>query len=229
MSSIKIYAPIRKRMILVFDVETTGLLPKKQRGMFEEPGIDSYPYIIQLSFVLYDIIEGRIVRSYNSYVKIPENIDIPEFVVNLTGITKEKCMNEGSSIINVLDEFYEAYMMCEVIVAHNIEFDEQMILIELQRNRQEFLEKAPYCMTVFNKVYEKLKGVDRFCTMKRGTDICNIMVPSKIPGNNPSKKWPRLNELHQTLFGEVPEGMHDAFVDTSACLRCYLKMRHGIN
>jgi len=224
-----IYAPIRKRMILVFDVETTGLLPKKERGSPIEPTIEMYPFIIQLSFVLYDIIEGCIVRSYNSYVKIPENIDISMEVTGLTGITKNICNEKGNNIIDILSEFYDAYMMSEVIVAHNIDFDEQMILIELQRNRQEFLNKAPYCLTIFNKTYEKLKGVERYCTMKRGTDICNIIVPSKIPGNNPSKKWPRLNELHQTLFGEVPEGMHDAFVDTTACLRCYLKMRHGIN
>jgi DNA polymerase III alpha subunit (gram-positive type) len=165
MSHIKIYAPIRKRMILVFDVETTGLLPKKIRAkkgeqvseQASEPEIpiESYPYIIQLSFVLYDIIESRAVYTYDSYIKLPEHIEISEKVTELTGINKQLCNEKGKSIIEVLDNFYEAYMLAEVIVAHNIEFDEKMISIELQRNRELILARIPYCFTIFSKIYEK--------------------------------------------------------------------------
>jgi len=227
MSTTRIYAPIRKRMIMVFDVETTGLLPKKQRGSKEEIPLTDYPHIIQLSCIIYDIYEERIVRKYDTYVKIPDTIEISETVTGLTGITKELCNEKGKSIIEVIGEFYELYMLGEVIVAHNIDFDERMIQIELERNRPEFLEKAPFCFTIFNKTYEKLKGVDRYCTMKRGTELCNIMVPSKIEGGNPSKKWPRLAELHEKLFDEIPLNLHDSSVDTLACLKCFLKMRHG--
>jgi len=225
MSHIKIYAPIRKRMILVFDVETTGLLPNKTRGKASgnEVPIESYPYIIQLSFVLYDIIESTAVITYNSYIKIPENIEIPDRVSELTGINKQVCNENGKDIIEVIDKFYEAYMSAEVIVAHNIEFDEKMISIELQRNRQEFLNKAPYCFTIFSKTYETLKGIQRYCTMKNGTELCAITVESKT-----TKKWPKLSELHQKLFDVVPDGLHNSMVDVNACLKCYLKMRHGI-
>jgi|UniRef100_A0A6C0JK35 DNA polymerase III epsilon subunit-like protein len=226
MTTIKIYAPIRKRMIVVFDVETTGLIPKKIRG--QEIPIESYPYIIQLSCVVYDIFEKRIVKSFDSYVKISDNIEISEKVTELTGITRELCNKKGKNIIDVLECFYEMYMLGEVIIAHNIEFDEKMILIELERNRTEVLEKIPHCFSIFNKIYEKLKGVERYCTMRYGTELCNILVPSKIPGGNPTKKWPRLNELHEKLFNEVPEGLHNSLVDVHACLRCYLKMRHGL-
>jgi DNA polymerase III epsilon subunit-like protein len=222
MSNIRIYAPIRKRMILVFDVETTGLLPKKTRG--QEVPIESYPYIIQLSFVLYDIIESRAVYTYDSYIKLPENIEIPDRVSELTSITKQICQEKGKSIIEVIESFYEAYMLAEVIVAHNIEFDEKMISIELQRNRQEILDKVPYCFTIFSKIYEKLKGVQRYCTMRNGVELCAIVVESKT-----TKKWPRLSELHKKLFDVVPDGLHNSMVDVNACLKCYLKMRHGIN
>jgi DNA polymerase III epsilon subunit-like protein len=219
----KIYAPVRKRMMMVFDVETTGLLPKKKRGG-EEVSIEAYPYIIQLSFIVYDLFESRAVVTYDSYIKIPENIEIPKMVSDLTGITKEICNEKGKNIIDVLSDFYEAYMLCEVIIAHNIEFDEKMIHVELQRNRREIIEKAPYCFTVFSKIYEKLKGVERYCTMKNGIELCAI-----IRENKQIKKWPRLVELHQKLFDEVPEGLHNSMVDVNACLRCYLKMRHGIS
>jgi DNA polymerase III epsilon subunit-like protein len=223
MSNIKIYAPLRKRMVMVFDVETTGLLPKKKCGSLEEFTIESYPYIIQLSFILYDIFESREVLSYDSYVKIPENIEIPQRVSELTGITKDICNKKGKPIIEVLSEFYEAYMLTEVIIAHNIEFDDKMIRVELQRNRKEILEISPYCFTIFSKIYEKTKGLERYCTMKNGIDICAITVDSKI-----KRKWPRLVELHQKLFDEIPDGLHNSMVDVKACLRCYLKMRHGI-
>ena len=238
MSHIKIYAPIRKRMILVFDVETTGLLPKKIRAKKGEQvsgqvsgqaseteiPIESYPYIIQLSFVLYDIIESRPVYTYDSYIRLPEPIEISEKVTELTGINKQMCNEKGKSIIEVLDRFYDAYMLAEVIVAHNIEFDEKMISIELQRNREVILARIPYCFTIFSKIYEKLKGVQRYCTMKNGTELCAITVDSRT-----TKKWPRLSELHKKLFDEVPDGLHNSMVDVNACLKCYLKMRHGIN
>jgi DNA polymerase III epsilon subunit-like protein len=234
MSNIQIYAPIRKRMILVFDVETTGLLPKKPRrkacetsdnnACENEIPIESYPYIIQLSFVLYDLIESTPVIIYDSYIKIPEHVELSQYISDLTGITREICNKKGRDISDVLDKFYEAYMLAEVIVAHNMDFDEQMILIELQRNRKEIIEKLPYCFTIFSKIYEKLKGVQRYCTMRNGIELCAITVESKT-----TKKWPKLSELHQKLFDEVPDGLHNSMVDVNACLKCYLKMRHGIN
>ena len=217
-------------MILVFDVETTGLLPKKPRRKTDDKAceneipIESYPYIIQLSFVLYDLIESTPVITYDSYIKIPDHVELSQHVSELTGITKEMCNEKGRDISDVLDKFYEAYMLAEVIVAHNIDFDEQMILIELQRNRKEIIEKLPYCFTIFSKIYEKMKGVQRYCTMKNGTEICAIVVESKT-----TKKWPRLVELYKKLFDEVPVGLHNSMVDVNACLRCYLKMRHGIS
>jgi hypothetical protein len=60
--------------------------------------------------------------------------------------------------------------------------------------------------------------------MKNGTELCAITVDSRT-----TKKWPKLSELHKKLFDEVPDGLHNSMVDVNACLKCYLKMRHGIN
>ena len=66
--------------------------------------------------------------------------------------------------------------------------------------------------------------------MKKGTDLCNILVESKNPKYPPSKKWPRLNELYTKLFdGATVDGLHNSMIDVLACLRCYLKMRHNYN
>lgn len=226
--SFSVPPPRYRRRFLVFDVETTGLLPKSRRGSTNAIPISEYPYILQLSFAIYDLYEKKIIRQYDSYIDIPDDVVISDVVTNLTGITKEKCKNEGKSIVKVLECFYEAYMFCEGIVAHNLEYDEKMVMIELERNRPAILEKAPYCFMTFNTMYEKVQGIDRYCTMRKGTDLCNILMESNIAGRPPSKKWPKLSELYAKIFdGETVEGLHNSMIDVLTCLRCYLKMRHG--
>jgi DNA polymerase III epsilon subunit-like protein len=224
-----INAPIRKRFHLVFDVETTGLIPRTPRGSMAPLPITDYPYIIQLSCVVYDMFEKRVVRKLDSYIKIPDHIEIPLEVSEMTGIYKDDCVVKGRDMSRVLMDLYDAYMMCQGLVAHNMEFDENMILIEIERNRAYLEKNAPYCFTLFNNIYEKINNIERYCTMKNGTNICNIMVPSKSEGKPATKKWPKLKELHAHLFdGEVPENLHNSMVDVMACLKCYLKMRHSL-
>ena len=220
--------PTYRRRFLVFDVESTGLLPNSRRGSTTALPITAYPHILQLSFAIYDLSQKQVIRKYDAYIDVPDDVVISEFVTNLTGISKEMCKREGKPIVEVLEQFYEAYMFCEGLVAHNMDFDEKMILVELERNRPAIMEKAPYCFMTFNPMYEKVHGIERYCTMRKGTDMCNILVESKMPGRPPSKKWPKLIELYGKMFdGATVEGLHNSMVDVLTCLRCYLKMRHG--
>jgi len=223
----KITAPKRKTKFLVFDVETTGLLPKNT----ESATINDYPYIIQFSFVIYDLEKNETIKSYDSYIKIPETVEIPEFISKLTGITNKICETCGVSIIDAIRHFHEAYIMCDGLVAHNMDFDKTMIEIEMERNRSIILEKNPECFVLFNKTYETINKIDRFCTMKNGKNICNIFKETIKDGEiilKKSAKFPKLAELYEKLFDETPENLHNSMVDVSACLRCYLKMRHFI-
>lgn len=216
--------PEIKKYILVFDVETNGLLPRT----YGKQDINKLPYIIQLSFVIYNFLEKKIIKSFDEYIKIPDNVEIPEVVVNLTGIEKGRCLQEGVDIITALEQFYEAYMFCDCLVAHNMDFDEKMISLEIERNRDTIIKKAPYCFSIFNNMYEKIHNIERYCTMKKGTDLCNILVPSSIEGKPNRKKWPKLIELYSHIFnGENVEGLHNSYMDVLVCLRCYLKMRHA--
>jgi DNA polymerase III epsilon subunit-like protein len=220
-------APIRKKTILVFDVETSGLLPKKDKTNPNHIPVEAYPHILQLSYAKYDISTNQLVETYDTYIKVKKEVEISDTITALTGITRRHC-NKGSSIMDAISQFYQAYITSDVIVAHNIDFDKKMILVELERNRQEFIRNSPECMTIFNSTYEELNGVEHYCSMRKGTVITNIMVPSKYPGKPPSLKWPRLNELYAKLFdGETVDGLHNAMVDVLVCLRCYMKMRHN--
>jgi DNA polymerase III epsilon subunit-like protein len=159
-------------------------------------------------------------------VKIPDEIEISSFVEDITGINKEVIQKKGKPIEQVLEKFYEAYMFCHGLVAHNMEFDEKMILVELERNRDTIMAVAPYCFHTFNPAFESVHGIQRYCTMKKGTDICNIMVESKMQNGKPRKKWPKLNELYQHLFpGQKVDGFHNSMIDVLACLRCFVKMK----
>lgn len=224
---LSISIPEQKRYVLVFDVETTGLIPRKN-GNIALP-ISEYPHIIQFSFILYDIIDSRIIIMYDSYININEDILISPFISNLTGINKEDCSTKGRNIVDVIIAFSIAYKNCNVLVAHNMEFDSEIIMIEIQRNREEILKRSPECFTLFNLSYEKINNIERYCTMLKGVNFCNIIIESKTEGKPPRKKWPKLNELYEYLFdGEKVEGLHNSIIDVKTCISCYLKMRYGI-
>ena len=227
-------APLRRRYYLVFDVETTGLLPKKTIS----PAIDHYPYILQLSFAVYDMETRTIVHKYDSYVKIADTVVIDDFVSNLTGITKQVCLEQGKPISDVLYDFYKAYKMCQGLVGHNLEFDTKMISVEIERNQTLLIEQGfADCLILFQPMHEKINNIDRYCTMRMGIKLCNIVFESSTSSSTqnttmqqkPRLKFPKLSELHQKLFGgDMPANLHNSMVDVDVCLRCYLKMRHNI-
>jgi|UniRef100_A0A6C0IRQ8 DNA polymerase III epsilon subunit-like protein len=222
--------PIRRRRYLAFDVETTGLMPSKRGQSYynqQSPTLEDYPYIIQLSFAVYDLHTQKIDYTYDAYVNIPDTIVLSDIVTSITGITKETLQREGKPIEEVLTKFSEAYMFCNGLVAHNMEFDEKAIQIAMERHRTSLMAVCPQLFNCFQPMYEQIHHIDRYCTMKKGTDLCNLSLPSKDgkPGRN---KWPKLNELHKHLFpNEEVKGLHNSMVDVLVCLRCYLKMRHN--
>ncbi len=204
---------MNKHRILVFDVETTGLLPKKGPSAMrldptvpKEPskgpsatrvtsegrlepnpfGIDLNPYIIQFSFILYNTLNRTIERKHDFYINPP--IDISEKITEITGITKETCVQKGVPLILALDCFYNCYMMSGRVIAHNLAFDTEMVKIEIERNREEIEQLAHYCLNIFDATFEKTHGIDQFCTMRYGTNICNIMVLRNVRSAPKDKK-----------------------------------------
>lgn len=201
-------------LTMIFDVETTGLLKKNQP-------VSEIPYITQLCYLVYDEERKEVIKEFNKYIVIPENIEISTLITELTGITKEIC-NDGHQIEDVLAEFYSDYERCRKFVAHNIEFDHKMIKIEMGRNDLKL--KSPEINIqdshiVFNDKFIPKSAL--YCTMFSSTILCGIWVErwGKL-----HLKWPTLAELHMKLFGETPTGLHDALVDTTVCLKCYLEL-----
>jgi len=211
------------RNIIVFDTETTGLIPKPNKITKELPPIDEFPYITQLSFIVYDTILETVRSSYNSYIKLPEGIEVPQVVTEITGITTEKCNLEGVNIKEALSVLYHAVILCDSIVGHNIDFDIKMVNAELKRN-------AEYLPPKFQDLFDPKRmlqlGINLDCTMRMTIDTCSIYVTNER--NQKYKKFPKLVETYRHLFHEIPENLHNSLIDALVCLRCYLKFRFGI-
>ena len=225
-------------LTMVFDVETTGLLPPKIKKGENPPSLTQYPYITQLSYVIYDKYTDTILKSVNHYIKLPDNIEIPEIVTKITGITKEICIEKGISIIDALIEFYHDIHNCDIIVAHNYAFDYQIIQAEMKRNYTFIYKKCKNVLELFTQEYLETKKKQYYCTMQMSIYLCKLPFKTKTTTTtkinaginiNPrpyqvkkvTYKFPKLSELHHHLFGFIPENLHDAQVDVETCLRCY--------
>lgn len=217
-------SPNQKKMALVFDVETSGLIPKKMPNDGSITPIDVYPYILQIAYVVYDIEKQCIVKKYNEYIRPPSSVFINAKITEITGITREICDSKGVDITSALTEFYHDYTPNTYIVAHNISFDQTIIEIEIHRNNEILKQNGIDALRLFNSLYNKINNIELYCTMKIGKNICNITVERADGKTGNYKKFPKLSELHEKLFGTVPDNMHDAYVDTMACLKCFLQM-----
>jgi len=227
----------RRKRIMVFDVETTGLLPKKDPVTKAMPLLADFPHILQLSFVIYNTQFKTIERTFDKYIRVADSVEISPKIVELTGITRELCNSPCQSITieEALTEFYQEYYKCDRIVAHNIDFDRAMIKTEMARWGPQIIDHCPYYSCIFDDTFNKINNINTFCTMRVGKKICNIVIQpeNKIDPKTglftivPKSfvKYPRLSELHQQLFGSVPEGLHNSLVDTMVCLKCFLKLQ----
>jgi DNA polymerase III epsilon subunit-like protein len=189
------------RRLLFFDCETTGL-PRVR--YFSPEVVEDWPRLVQLAWACYDA-RGNEKWARCSIIK-PEGFRIPDDAAKIHGIAHARAVREGRDLAEVLDEFLDTAMAPgTTLVAHNFEYDRNVIAGELIRMRKPlgFLE---------------LTGI---CTMKETTNLCQL----SRPGGGFGFKWPTLEELHLHCFGFSYEGAHDAANDIGACARAFFKLR----
>jgi len=229
--------PTRHQRIMVFDTETTGLMPKHKAGT-PFPPIEAYPHIMQLSWIVYNVSANEIEEVVDEYVRIPDSAPISQESIQVHGITREISKEKGKSILPLLMKFFAAFMKCDCIVAHNLQFDGEIVRKEMWRNQKD-LEKIAHkdrvsmMCKVFTKKFNADHNVDTFCTMMNTIQFCGMEFAAKptptettAPATNNRKKFPRLNELYGKLFDTpLPKDMHNSIVDVLVCLRCFLKIR----
>ena len=96
-------------LVLVFDTETDR---KWESGK-------ENPYLMQLSYIVYDTNQRKIVKIYNKYIKQEVDIDFTSEAFKINNIKKEQC-ETGVPVSEAIVEFYHDYMQVEKVIAHNI-------------------------------------------------------------------------------------------------------------
>lgn len=189
-----------KRMkYLFFDTETNGL-PKQYNDHVSN--VENWPRMLQVAYALYEDDQKILERSF--FIK-PDGFVIDEEAAKIHGFTEELLQEKGLYIEDVLTIMYGHILKADILVAHNITFDKAIVGSEFIRNKM-------------SQGYDQIKEKEMICTMKTTTKFCNI--PGKF-----GPKWPKLEELHQKLFGVGIEGAHDAMVDVNALAKCFIQLK----
>ena len=196
--------------VLVFDTETTGL-PDRFNIPYQQSS--RWPHIVQFSFILYDLENNKVINESDFIIDVPDDVIISPESIKIHGITRRISKNKGFDIVDILEIFNVCVNAADYIVAHNINFDRNVILAECHRNKLYHMEE----MFLPNKNY--------FCTMLRSKNLCNITAISKRNGEQ-FIRYPKLTELHEKLFNTQPNNLHNSFIDVVVCLRCFYHLTH---
>ena len=216
-------------LVLVFDTETNGL-PKDMRAIPNVGNFQDWPKIIQLSYMLYDTDANKIILCHNYIIRVP-NIS-PEST-KIHGITNERSERDGIHIKDALNLFIENMKKADMVVAHNVEFDQKVILAEMYSLMVQEKEKEAGGGSSFwadywvNAIGQMLYSKKYYCTMQESVELCNLQALTKVD-KKPYKKFPSLLELYRHLFGYEPQGLHNAIIDVVVCFQCFYKMRFGV-
>lgn len=211
---------------LIFDTETTGL---PETRIISPDTLNLWPHIVQFSYTIYDVCLNEIVVIKDFIIKVEKGVIISEESVKIHGITNKISEKKGINLTLVLKEFFNDLQQTDVLVGHNVSFDINMVKIELMRliyssdinltyEERKFYKHNLYYLTNQSKIV---------CTVKESVDICNIKAIDKF--GKEYLKYPKLVELHQFLFGSIPNNLHNSLNDILITLRCYVFLKFDID
>lgn len=180
--------------ILIFDTETSGLDPQ-------------WNVILQLSYQIVDSDSWTTRKSVNHYFSWPENKTRVSYgAIEVNGLTEEFLSSKKlSDRKNALEEFVKDKDSCELLVAHNLDFDKKFIIASCREEGVKFANSG------WTQSYD---------TMKRMTNYCQI---PKDWGSG--YKWPKLTELADCLGIDYSHiALHDSSSDVELTKQCFKKI-----
>lgn len=184
-------------MYLFFDTESTGL-PINWKAPLTD--LNNWPRLVQLAYLCFDRAGNQ--TGSGNYIVKPEGFSIPREATAIHGISTSKALSEGIELKRVMDEFLAKVCMAEVLVAHNMSFDEKIVGAEFLRLGME----------------NSLSAKKKICTMNESVNFCAIKSAYGY-------KWPKLSELHQKLFNSGFEESHNAIVDVAITAKCFWELK----
>jgi hypothetical protein len=178
---------------LFFDTETTGLPKNRKIPACKESG--NWPDIVSISWVIKDEFQ-RTLKSSSALI-YPTSWIIPKESVDIHGISQELAEKEGKDIGVVLREFVADMAGCDYVIAHNMEFDSNVV-------SNAYIWRA--------KSLRVVPWPPKICSAEEGKSITKINYAFKW-GN--AYRFPKLYELYTKLIGKPPGLMlHNSLNDT---------------
>lgn len=197
---------------MFFDTETTG---KPLDWKLPMTVVDNWPRVIQLGWSVCDLAGQQL--SEGNYLIEPAGWEVPteKFWIE-HNLSTERCQAEGKPLDKVLGLFLRDLQSATFLVSHNMDFDYNVLGAELIR-----------------RGFRSEHRPTRVCTKELTTEVCRIPFHAKqrwYPGRPKQRyKWPKLEELHQFLFGTMPQNQHDAGGDVTTLRNCFFELvRRGI-
>lgn len=187
---------------LFFDTETTGLPIRRQLPALQKE--NNWPQLVSLSWSVWT--NGECVKRASHIIR-PQGWNIPAQATAIHGITQEEAEKNGSPLDNVLMDFRSDVKKSQRIVAHNMEFDKNVIFNafawHLRKDPRLFwLEAAEFCSQTVSK--DELK------------------MPWKYAKPNDLYKMPGLDELYTATFNEpAPPKAHCSARDVEVLEKIY--------
>lgn len=166
------------KRILVFDTETTGLpLPNRFP-------LNLQPRIVEIGIVVY---EGSTIIQELAQSLDPKVTITPE-ITKINGATNDNRIGLPT-FVDFLPTLMEYFEGCDVLVAHNAQFDVNMLAMELDRISHETNENFPWPPNI----------------------ICTIQEYYHVFGFRPS-----MIKLYEHIMGKPLEQTHRALDDAKA-------------
>lgn len=184
--------------IFVFDTETTWFIDKKENDL------DKQPNIIQFAGILWELDDWEFKEEKRVNILINPKKPIPYDSSQIHNIYDIDVKN-APFIEDVIEEILSYINTPDVIIWHNIEYDTDMLKLELKRLWLEY----------------KFNPKQIICTMNESINYC------KLAKKNELSSWykrPKLWELHKKVFWEYFIWAHDAMIDVEATLKCFVEL-----
>jgi DNA polymerase III epsilon subunit-like protein len=188
---------------LFFDTETTGLpIDRRVPALQNEV---NWPQLVSLSWSVWDSSGVCVKRS--SHVIRPQGWTIPAASTAIHGITHEIAEATGSALVDVLMDFRADLIDSKRIVAHNIEFDKNVVFHAFAWH----LKKDP--RRFWNEAAE-------FCSQTTAKGELKLPWPYAKP--NDPYKMPGLDEVYRATFNEpAPPAAHSSARDVEVLEKIY--------
>lgn len=215
MSQAAVNTKNNSKIVMVFDTETSGLPMKRPGSKFSSYNdIDLYNScrLVQFSGIIYDFNINETLAEFDYTIK-PDGFIINNS--NIHGITMDIANKNGISINKLFEKIIEIFQKYNIskLVGHNVTFDINVTMSEMFR----YMKKN---QLVNFPILRKIEKLPYFCTMKNTVEICKL--PFK--NNNKRFKYPKLGELYQYVFGNMPENLHNSMNDAIYTLECLIEL-----